>query len=163
MKACRWGRSSAFAEVIQVEAAEEGLSPAAHVRRCGGGGRAPQPDRFRVTVTGQAIDLQADQRAVQDKEFFLGVLQPGAAVSESGMHPVPGRRGDCAIAGGVRGGRDVGLVPAVGFLEREDAAMPAGMPPRGPDRTGPGLRSMTRSERRRPASTTGRSAKAWLR
>lgn len=30
--------------VLQVEAAEEGLPPAVHVRRCGRGGRAPQPD-----------------------------------------------------------------------------------------------------------------------
>lgn len=64
--------------VLQVESAEEGLPPAVHVHGCGGIGRAaPQPDRFRVAVAGQALDLEANQRTVQDGQFLFGVVQPG--------------------------------------------------------------------------------------
>lgn len=43
-------------------------------------------------VVRQALDLQPHQRAVQDGQFLLGVVQPWATVGESGVHPVPGHR-----------------------------------------------------------------------
>jgi len=60
--------------VFKIEAAQERLPPAVHVRRHRPGGRAPQPDRFRGAVAGQALDFQADQRAVQDGQFLLFVF-----------------------------------------------------------------------------------------
>ena len=54
----------------------------------GAGGRGPQPHRFRVTVTGQVIDLQADQGAFDDRQLAV-MVEPAAAVGEAGVEPGP--------------------------------------------------------------------------
>jgi hypothetical protein len=52
--------------VFDVEAAQE-RSPEPIDVGCGGvRAGVPQPQRFRVTVTGQAVDGESDDRAVDD-------------------------------------------------------------------------------------------------
>jgi hypothetical protein len=85
------------------------------------------------------------------------VVQPGGAVGEPGMQPVPGLRHGGAIPGGHRrrGNRRAG--PAGRIRESEFPAMAAG-PARVPGcRSGTGKCS-TRSDRSRPRTSTGRSA-----
>ena len=75
--------------VFQVEAAQERLPAAIDVGRGGVGLRPPQPQRFRVLLSGQVLDLQPDQGALDDREI-AGVVGPGAAVFQPRVQPVPG-------------------------------------------------------------------------
>jgi hypothetical protein len=62
---------------------------------------------------------------MQNGEFAL-VVQPGPAVGEPGMHPVPCHRLGFPIAGGVGDGRHLRLVPGVGLGQGEGSAVLAG-------------------------------------
>src|SRR5437588_12098748 len=88
---------------LQIETAQVRLPPVGNLGRGGAGGRAPQPDRLGVAVTGQVINLQADQGAVNDGQLTV-VFEPAGAVSEPGMQPVPAAGPRRAMAGGVRSG-----------------------------------------------------------
>jgi len=60
---------------FKIETAQERLPQPVHLARGGAGGRAPQPDRLGVTVTGQVIDLQADQGSFDHRQRAI-VIQP---------------------------------------------------------------------------------------
>src|SRR6476646_10137901 len=89
--------------VLDIETAQERLPPVGNLGWRGASDRAPQPDRLGVAVTGQVIDLQADQGAVNDGQLTV-VIQPAGAVSEPGMQPVPAAGPRRAITSGVRAG-----------------------------------------------------------
>ena len=82
----------------------------------GAGDRGPQPDRLRVAVAGQVVDLQPDQGALDDRQLAV-VVDPAAAAGQPGVDPVPARRDRGAVAGGVGGGgrcHDLTLSSAAG-------------------------------------------------
>lgn len=89
--------------VLDVEAAQVGLPPTVYIGRYCAGSRAPQPDRFGVAVTGQVINLEADQRALDDGQRAV-VVEPAGAVGQPGMQPIPTGGDRRAVAGGVRAG-----------------------------------------------------------
>jgi hypothetical protein len=70
-------------DYFQVEPAEKAAPPAVDIGGGGAGGRGPQPHRLGVAVAGQVVDLQADQRALDDGELAL-VVEPAGAVGEPG-------------------------------------------------------------------------------
>ena len=83
--------------VLKIERTEKRLPPAVDVGGGGAGARRPQPPRLGVTVAGRVVDLQADQRALDDGQLAV-VVQPAGPVGEPGMQPVPaaGHRGAAA-------------------------------------------------------------------
>jgi hypothetical protein len=142
-------------DYFQVEPAEKAAPPAVDIGGGGAGGRGPQPHRLGVAVAGQVVDLQADQRALDDGELAL-VVEPAGAVGEPGVQPVPaaGRRG--AVAGGL--GRGLRLGPGGRVAQGKLAAVPGRPSCAGVWRRGGAGSRRTRSQRRRPSSSTGRSA-----
>ena len=144
--------------VFQVEAAQERLPPAVDVGGGGAGGRGPQPHRLGVTVAGQVLDLQADQGALDDGEVAV-VVEPAGAAGQPGVQPVPAAR-----LGRCRSGWSPWWCGAA--APARCPACRSGTPGRAwaggrsspVARGGFGSRS-TRSERIRPSSSTGRSAR----
>src|SRR4051794_35005042 len=55
-------------EMLDVEPAQERLPADVDVLATQTSGRRPQPEGLRVSTTGQAVDLEADQRALNDGE-----------------------------------------------------------------------------------------------
>jgi hypothetical protein len=73
--------------VLKIEAAQERLPEPVDVVGRGVGARPPQPDRFGVASARQMVDLQADDRPLDDGQFTLTV-EPGGAVGEPWVQPV---------------------------------------------------------------------------
>ncbi len=88
---------------LEVEAAQERLPQPVHLSGRGAGAGAPQPHGLGVAIAGQVIDLEADQRAVDDGQVAV-VVEPGGAVGEPGVQPVPGVRHGGAVPGGLGAG-----------------------------------------------------------
>lgn len=61
---------------------------------------AGQADRWGVPVTGQVIDVEPDQRALDEGEFTV-VVDPRGSLLQLVMHPVPGEGLGLAVAGRV--------------------------------------------------------------
>jgi transposase len=83
--------------VLKIEPTEKRLPPTVDVGGGGAGARRPQPPGLGVTVAGRVVDLQADQRALDDGQLVV-VVQPVGPVGEPVMQPVPtaGHRGAAA-------------------------------------------------------------------
>ena len=104
--------------VLQVESPQEPLPPTVRVRRGGSGFRGPQPNRRRLPLLGEALDFKADQGALDDGDFTV-VLQPGRAVGQPRVAPVPRLGFGLALVGGV-GRRGHGRFrPRLGLGEAE--------------------------------------------
>jgi hypothetical protein len=73
---------------LKIKTAQERLPQAVHLTRSCAGTGGPQPHGLRGAVTGQVIDLQADQGSLDDRQRAV-VIEPGGAVGEPGVHPVP--------------------------------------------------------------------------
>jgi hypothetical protein len=82
------------------EPAQERLPPAIPVMGGGAGDRGPQPHRRRITISGQVLDLPANQGAL-DGGQLAGAVDPAAAAGHSRVDPVPTGRDRGAVAGGV--------------------------------------------------------------
>ena len=93
----------------------------------GAGARAPQPDGLGVAVAGQMIHLQPDQGAFDHRQRAV-VVQPGGAVGQPGMQPVPGLRGRGAVAGGFRGGGHGGAGQVAGSARANSRPCRRGRP-----------------------------------
>ena len=111
---------------LKVETAQERLPQPVHLRGGGAGDGGPQPHRLGVPVAGQVIHLQADQGAFDDRQRAV-VVQPGGAVGQPGVQPVPGLRDGGAVAGGHRARGHSRLWPGRRVSESEPAAV-AGWP-----------------------------------
>jgi hypothetical protein len=59
--------------VLQVEAAQVAGPGLVHVGGGGAGFRGPQPQRRCVAIAGQALDLEPNQRALDQGEFAVVV------------------------------------------------------------------------------------------
>jgi hypothetical protein len=144
------------AHVLQIESTQERLP--AHIDVLAGhpGLGGPQPHRLGVAVAGQVVDLEADQHAFDDGEFAT-MVDPGRADGEPGVDAVPGHRPRGTVAVGDLHGRRVWRAPGVRPGEAELLTVLRGRPPCGGEIQGRvrGLR-MTRSERSRPSTSTGR-------
>jgi hypothetical protein len=125
------------------------------VGRRGTGGRGPQPHRVRVAVAGPVVDLQPDQCSFHDGPFTF-MVEPGRAVGEPRVQPVP--RGSGAITGGLGACGNLGLGPGGRVGEGELAAV-LGRTAHGVRGGGGAGSRRTRSERIRPNTWTGRSAR----
>jgi hypothetical protein len=130
--------------VLKIEPTEKRLPPAVDVGGGGAGARRPQPPRLGVTVAGRVVDLQADQRALDDGQLAV-VVQPAGPVGEPGMQPVP--------AAGHRGAAAAHLRPAAAALPAARRSPPRPWP--SASATYPG-QPAERSAHLRPPSTRGR-------
>jgi hypothetical protein len=77
--------------MFDVESPEAG--PPEHVDQRGrhGGRRGPEPDRLRASLAGQVLDLEADDRAFDQRELPV-IVEPTGAVGHSWVQPVPRAR-----------------------------------------------------------------------
>src|SRR5512142_840109 len=62
-----------------------------------------QPHRLRVAVAGQVVDLQMDQRPLDNWKFTV-VVGPGPAVGQPRVQPLPAGGPGGAVTAGVSGG-----------------------------------------------------------
>lgn len=83
--------------MFMIESAEERLPAQVDVFAGHAGARGALPHRLRVAVTGQVLNLQPDQR-VMDQREFTAVIEPGATGLQPGVHPVPGELRPCRSA-----------------------------------------------------------------
>jgi hypothetical protein len=108
--------------VPQVKAAQERLPGAVHLARGGAGAGVPQPDRLGVPVAGQVTDLQPDQGSVDDGQVPI-VIEPGGAVGQPRVQPVPCLRFGGAVAGGERARGDLRGRPRARVGQRQFPAV----------------------------------------
>ncbi len=103
---------------LQVESAQECLPAQVDVAAGHAGLGGPQPDGQRALPAGQVVDLQADQRALDDGKF-AGVVDPGRAGGQPRVDAVPGHGLRGAVSVGDLHRFRVGLAPCVGLGEAE--------------------------------------------
>jgi site-specific DNA recombinase len=109
-------------DYFQVESAQERLPEPVDVLSVGAGSRGPQPDGLGVAVAGQVLNLQMNQRAMQEREFTV-VVKPGAAMGESRVQPDPRAGLRLPVTGGVGDGPLVRRGPGGGLGQGEGRAM----------------------------------------
>src|SRR5260370_18488328 len=96
--------------VLEVKTAQERLPVPVHVVGGGPGARAPQPHRLGIAVPGQVINLQPDQGAVDDGQLAV-VAEPGGAVGQPRVQPVPGGGAGGTVPPGPPAGADLPAAP----------------------------------------------------
>jgi len=120
--------------VFQVEAVQEGLPQAIHLGVGELGSGVPQPHRFGVTITGQPLDLELDDAALDEGQRAL-VRFPRRAVPQPRVQPVPSAGAGGAVAAGGGEGDRIGLRLGRGLGQRELGAV-LGRAPRAAGRPG---------------------------